>query len=108
MSLEYYIFCRDKYEEIILNLENIIENYNIIIDVTNSEENLEQNHYNIFQPETNQNFFMNRLTHMKQFQKICDNKIKKLCVHNFINDTIDINPERSDNITYCQYCGLTK
>ena len=42
MSLEYYIFCKEQYEGIILRLENIIENYNFNIDATNSEENIDK------------------------------------------------------------------
>lgn len=108
MSLEYYIFCKKKYEEIILYLENILDSYDLIIDYTLSEENLDQNHFNIFQPDHNKNFFLNNLIHTKQLKKVCDNKIKKLCLHEYETDTIDITPERSENITYCKICGFTK
>ena len=30
-----------------------------------------------------------------------------LCSHKFINDTIDIHPEKSMNITYCKICEYT-
>jgi hypothetical protein len=108
MSLEYYIFCKDRYQEIILHLENVIESYDLIIDCTNTEEKLEMDYYNIFQPEHNKSFFINSLNHVKQLKNICDNKINKLCVHEFENDSIDITPDRSENITYCKLCGYTK
>lgn len=30
------------------------------------------------------------------------------CVHNWINDLIDINPDKSITICYCSKCELTK
>ena len=108
MSLEYYMFCKEKYEEIILNLENIIDTYDLIIDCTNEEETLNKDHYNIFQSEYNKNFFVNNLNHIKQLKKLCDNNIKILCIHEYETDLIDITPERSENITYCKFCGFTK
>jgi len=108
MSLDYYMFCRERYNEIIFGLENIIENYNFLIDSANSEENLDNNHYEIFQQENNLHFFTTKLNHIKLLKNICDAKINILCNHDFENDTIDINPERSRNITYCKFCGYTK
>ena len=108
MSLEYYMFCKEKYEEIILNLENIIDSYDLIIDYTIGEDKLDFNHYTIFQPEHNKTFFINSLNHIKQLKKICDNKIKNLCLHEYETDTIDITPERSESITFCKFCALTK
>jgi len=32
---------------------------------------------------------------------------KKYCNHNIITDTIDITPDRSQNIRYCSICFLT-
>ena len=93
MSLEYYMFCKEKYEEIILNLENIIDLYDLIIDYTIGEDKLD---------------FINSLNHTKQLKKVCENKIRNLCVHEYETDTIDITPERSESITFCKFCGLTK
>jgi hypothetical protein len=108
MSLEYYLFCRHRYEQIISNLEDILEAYELIINCTMDEENLEINHYEIFEPEDNNTFFTNKLNHMKKLKKLCDNKINNLCNHDFENDLIDISPDKSDYITYCKICGFTK
>ncbi len=72
------------------------------------EENLEMNHYEIFESEDNNTFFTNKLNHMKKLKKLCDNKINNLCNHDFENDLIDISPDKSDYITYCKICGFTK
>ena len=108
MSLEYYIFCKKNYSKIIINLENIIEIYESNIQNTCFEENLDINTREIFESETNYNFFIDKLSHIKQLKKICDNNIITICKHEFENDLIDITPDRSDNITYCKFCGYSK
>jgi len=108
MSLEYYIFCKNNYSKIISNLENIIDIYDSIINNTYSQENLDINTCEIFEPEKDYIFFIDKLSHIKQLKKICDNKIITICKHEFVHDLIDITPDRSDNITYCKFCGYTK
>ena len=41
------------------------------------------------------------IEHLNQF--ICHN-----CEHTFVEDVIDITPDRSQNITYCTICEYTK
>ena len=108
MSCEYYIFCSEKYKEIILKLEDIIEDYELIIDYTNNEENLDINHCETFQNEKNKTFFIDRLNCIKQLKKNCDSKIHNLCKHEFEDDFIDITPDNSCKITYCTKCEYTK
>jgi len=57
MSLEYYLYCRKKYDDIICNLEEIIGAYELINCCTISEENLKNTHYELFEPESNIIFF---------------------------------------------------
>ena len=107
MRLEYYLCCRKEYEDIINYLNEIIKKYEIISDVTATECNLE-GYYEIFQPEHNKNFFIDKLNHISQLKKICDRKVIELCEHEFIKDVIDIDPERSQTIIYCKICEYTK
>ena len=44
----------------------------------------------------------------KSPEYICDKKIQELCPHDFIDDMIDITPDRSEHITYCKICEYTK
>jgi hypothetical protein len=111
MSLEYYLFCRESYKEIISNLENTIKIYEMIIHNTFlEEENIDHNYLEFLQPKVNNNFliFIQQLTHIKILKKMCDDKIIHLCSHEFVDDSIDIDPDRSENITYCKICGFTK
>ena len=48
------------------------------------------------------------MENIKALKQICDEKIFELCEHEFIDDMIDITPDRSEKITYCGCCGYTK
>jgi hypothetical protein len=102
------MFCRERYDKIIFELENIIKNFNYLIDNTNLEENLDNNHYELFQHENNLIFFVTKLNHMKLLKNVCIHKINILCVHNFESNTINITPESSNDVTRCKKCGFTK
>jgi hypothetical protein len=36
-----------------------------------------------------------------------ENTLKSVCKHNYVEDYIDINPDRGTSITYCDKCFLT-
>lgn len=108
MSLEYYLYCRKEYSDIIIYINEIINKYEMISDVTTSENNLEETQYELFKPEQNKIFFIDRLRHIKHLKKICDWKIQDLCKHDFVDDVIDISPDESKHITYCKICEYIK
>ena len=111
MSLEYYLYCRKRYDYIIKNLEDITENYDCILDKT-SDLNLEEELYKqlneIFNLNNNKNYFINKLQYIKELKTICSERINQLCTHNFIEDIIDITPDKSKKIVYCEICEYTK
>lgn len=105
MSLEYYLFCKEKYELMIRYYDGIDELYNDVI--THSERNnmnLNENFNHFYMisslPKAKENLI--------QLKKNCESHIFKLCKHEFIDDLIDITPDKSLNITYCKICGYTK
>lgn len=108
MSLEYYLYCKKKYDDIICNLEEIIKAYKLINDCTMCEENLEDIHYKLLKPSSNSFFFLEKKKVITELRNICDKYIKKLCNHDFEEDYIDIGPERSQKIVYCKICEYTK
>jgi hypothetical protein len=95
MSLEYYLFYKKHYEDVINNLDNIINS------------TLDTNDSNLLVPY-NKIFLIEKKQHIIEKKTICDNKIHELCNHEFEDDMIDITPERSQYITYCILCGYTK
>lgn len=42
----------------------------------------------------------------KEIKNIC-NVLKSKCVHVLVNDSIDISPDKSQNISYCKICETT-
>ena len=40
-------------------------------------------------------------------KSVCNKKIEQLCKHEFVEDAIDINPDKSQNIRYCSICEYT-
>lgn len=106
MDINYYLLCRKEYNCIISNLENIICHYEYICDLTKYSEI--DTEYDPTKEETNKHFFIKKIIHIKQLKKVCDKKIHELCVHDFIEDDIDISPDESRHITYCRICEYTK
>jgi len=109
MSLEYYLLCRKKYEQILHDLTDIIEIYDSINEFTKLEEkNLDKEECDFFCPAVFRNHFIGQKNCVKYNKRICENKIAELCKHEFEEDIIDITPERSEKITYCKICEYTK
>ena len=40
-------------------------------------------------------------------QKTCNDTSLETCVHDFMEDWIDIDPDRSQRIVYCRICEMT-
>ena len=51
--------------------------------------------------------FKNSLKQKKEHLKIINDFMQKYCHHSWIQDYIDIDPEKGMNITYCKYCELS-
>lgn len=109
MSLDYYLFCRKRYDNIIRNLEEIINENNLFFNETAKlEMEVAENILDELNLIENREYFKNKLKYFIRLKDICERKIYKLCEHNYIDDYIDINPERSQKITYCTICEHAK
>lgn len=109
MSLEYYLLCRKKYDNIINNLKNIIDNYDDIFSYTDDLETETAKYITeLFQPIIYKEQFHSKLKCIYHLKNICENNILRLCNHEFVDDIIDINPDESKYIRYCSICELTK
>lgn len=108
MSLEYYLLCKKKYETIIEHLNSIIENFEDIfsyaaeLDIDEGEDIVD-----IYNPRCHSEHIRSKLKCVSHLKKMCERKIFQLCAHEFVKDSIDISPERSQNITYCRICEYT-
>ena len=103
------MFCKEKYEFIIRYLDEIDVLYNDIITKTCNEEPLiEEQYYKIFLLDRSLTSLSKKMENIKALKQICNQKIFELCEHEYIDDMIDITPDRSERITYCNLCGYTK
>lgn len=92
------------YDDVLLNILNNVENKD---DILNSIKNnikldavIDNNKLLNKNISLDDNILINKL-------KIHKNIIDK-CEHEWVNDLIDIDPERSQYICYCCKCELTK
>ncbi len=108
MSLEYYLLCRKNYDNIINHLKAVIENYEYIFSYTGDLEiETSKDMMDLFQPTSYKEQFQSKLKCVYHLRNICENNISRLCVHEFVDDMIDINPDESKYIRYCKICEMT-
>jgi hypothetical protein len=100
MSIETYYLLRNKCNQIIKEYEYIIQLYEDIKQIEEFEQVDElENQYNIIK---------DKIQHVKYIKNTYDEKIYQLCCHDFVEDTIDIHPEKCKVIRYCQICEYTE
>jgi len=105
MDINYFLFCRDKYDKIIGSLDNILENLDDIHFLTDRyvPEEIINTHV-MFTKPINNNMFLQQKLYVQYLKSECLKHIYSLCEHEFIDDTIDIDPDTSNTIRYCKYC----
>lgn len=119
MSLDYFLSTRKKLNNIINNLNSAFNDMDSLYEDALSEDERIDNIklYRNTDGKLHRNpvlslYFNNNLKdHIRNAENSkawCDDNIHKLCKHEFVNDTIDVDPERSQNITYCIICEYTK
>ena len=107
MSLDYYLFCRNSYDKIIKELDYIISALEEIDACIKEEDKLFKQDIVLSNQIHNKLFFIERKKHIQLLRSLCDKKVFELCKHEFIEDTIDITPDKSQNIRYCSICEYT-
>jgi hypothetical protein len=108
MSLEYYLLCKKNFDNIISNLNDIIEKYDNIFSYTDELDMVDSEYLlDKFQPIDSKEQFKTKLKHIEYCRTYCCRKAQQACSHEFVSDMIDINPERSQNITFCRICEYT-
>lgn len=95
---------KKKYNQIIFSLNDIINVYEEIIEKSNGIQNI----INVLYLKTLKDDYISKKDLLIYEKNNILNNIQNLCEHDFIDDTIDIDPDRSKTITYCIICGFTK
>ena len=97
MDINYFLFMRSKYNNILDHLECIIDDFDEIENF-NAEYMFNENKY----------FFIERKKYILNLKNLCTQHIQNICNHEFETDTIDINPDESKTISYCKICEYTR
>jgi hypothetical protein len=98
MDINYFLSSKKKLQKVLSHLNEIKLTYcEIRDDGVNDEYITDQ----ISEYETKIIELEVTIEHLSKF--ICHS-----CEHTFVEDVIDITPDRSQNITYCTICEYTK
>ena len=106
MSLDYYLFCKKTYHEIQFKLDEIINKYNDIQQFMMNHE-IQKNNIIILEEE-DKFFFIEAKKYIENIENKFKEKIQTLCNHKMVDDSIDITPDLSTNIRYCELCEYTE
>jgi hypothetical protein len=108
----------DIYTDIINYIEHIKTSRTRMINIKNKIKHFNNNYFDIKCNNELLNRYLNMFDDIKIYNElICEleslkefikDKIKNKCEHDWVNDTIDVNPDSSKNICYCVKCEITK
>ena len=96
MDISYYVSLKHNYERIKYNLVTIIDCYNSMLD---------NNNYLYISSQING--YKHKLGEIQSIINNINKHLKNNCNHIYTEDTIDIDPDKSKNISYCQICEET-
>jgi hypothetical protein len=108
MNIIFYLSLKKNYEKIKSNLENIINSYNEINYISSSNKKSNINSNIIFEINDDIMHYKKKINDINLQIKIIYNFLFITCNHNFVEDTIDITPDKSKNIIYCSICECNK
>jgi hypothetical protein len=96
----FLINLHKKYYTILLHLQKIVDIYDDMVDIYDDMVDIDI--------EEDRKYYLEKITHITQTIKNVTKDIQENCNHHFVNDSIDIDCECSQNITYCTICEYTK
>jgi len=117
IDVNFLFTLRTKYNSILARLREIVDIYDEIIGnpellltlhrdfLTNTELLTRIDSVQIIEQRK---YYMTQIAHIIKTIKNVTSDIHANCVHEFVNDSIDIDCDRSQNITYCTICEYTK
>ena len=111
MDIIFLFKLRKKYIHVQHHMESIIDEYNSIIQDPQALLGLHMAS-NIFTDSTQlihkRNLIQEEFISVKQTVYKLTQQIQSLCKHDFVDDYIDIDCDKSKRITYCKKCEYTK
>ena len=111
MSLNYFLLCKKLTDDNILYIDNLIANYHTMYtellkhyDCMSDCDEI-QHYRNILRLRQE---FVDNKKEQQELLELYKDRIYHICDHKFVDDDIDITPERSLMITYCTICESHK
>jgi hypothetical protein len=107
------LVLRQKYNSLLAHLHEIVDTHDEIIGthelllsgaLTQSDLSAQIYYAQIIEQKK---YYLTEITYITQAIKNVTKDIQQHCLHEFVNDSIDIDCERSQNITYCTICEYT-
>ena len=89
----------------IINLKDSITKMDSNYFDTKCNDQLFKQYLSMFEDVEMCNELFNNLETLKQY---IEDKIENRCIHEWVNDSIDITPDSSKDICYCVKCEVTK
>ena len=94
-NIDYFLFLKKKYVNILSYLTEIMNSYEEMT-IYSADYLIQYNKYK------------NEISDIKHSINSMNYSIRQLCEHEFIEDEIDLTPDRSMKIEYCIKCECTK
>jgi len=102
-KLDYFLLLKKKYSNMLIYLQEIYNTYQTILDIHEINNNI-QDYDVIYKKMLN---ISNEISETKYFLHNLEKDIYENCIHHFVDDVIDIHPDKSLNIKYCSICEYT-
>jgi archaellum component FlaC len=106
------------YIDVTNNIEHIKNSRTRILKIVNDIKDIDNNYfdvycnYELFKTYLNMyndsEEYNNLINNLETLKKFFEYEIKNKCEHEWTNDLIDIDPDRSQEICYCVKCEITK
>lgn len=106
------------YKDLHCNMEHIKASKNRVLQIKNSINSFNNNFFEVKCNEPLLNQYLNMFEDTETYNELIINletlikhvqhHIQNKCQHEWIDDLIDIDPDRSQNICYCINCEITQ
>lgn len=87
---------------------NLLEITSIYDDIISKNEIYDISSSEMLEISNIKKKYEREIEHINSLIKCANTKMVACCQHDFVKDTIDIDCEKSQNITYCTICEYTK
>ena len=111
MSIDYFLNAKQKHENLEIYLKKIINIYDDLIKKTENQDSIDIEYSAeevIIILKKIKKSYEEKLIETSETTNLFHELCHEVCEHKYIIDLIDISPDKSMTIEYCEICGYTK